>query len=96
MNWTIVIIATAILLAIAVVLGLLLAFGGKYLSVKVDERVTDVTAMLPGFNCGGCGSAGCAQFAQSLVDGEKTVDNCKPSKPENKAKITEYLNAHKS
>lgn len=36
---------------------------------KVDEnpRIDEVEALLPGANCGGCGSAGCRNFAERCV-----------------------------
>ncbi len=35
--------------------------------VYEDPRIDDVEKMLPGANCGGCGYAGCRQFATELV-----------------------------
>ncbi|MEG2995724.1 MAG: (Fe-S)-binding protein [Erysipelotrichaceae bacterium] len=65
----------------------------KFLKVEIDERVEKVTELLPGYNCGGCGYAGCSGLAQALVDGEvDTVSMCKPSKPEAKVTISNYLN----
>ena len=82
---------------VMIVLGALLGFGlgiaDKFLKVEADERVEAVTGMLPGYNCGGCGYAGCSGLAEALVNGEiTTVGTCKPSKPEAKEKIAEYLN----
>ena len=95
MNWNIVLIATIILVAIAIILGIALALGSKYLAVQDDKRVEDVTKLLPGLNCGGCGSAGCHQFANLLVDKKATVDKCRPSKAEQKQAINTYLETHK-
>lgn len=84
--------ALGITLLIAAVLGLLLAIASKYLAVKEDPRVAEVTKMLPGANCGGCGFAGCSGMADSLVNGNnKNLSGCRPCKPENKEKIKEYL-----
>lgn len=84
--------AVGIALAIAAVLGLVLAVADKYLAVKEDPRVGEVTKMLPGANCGGCGFPGCSGMADSLVNGGNTnLSACRPSKPEAKAKIIEYL-----
>ncbi len=35
--------------------------------VYEDPRIDDVEASLPGANCGGCGYAGCRNFAEALV-----------------------------
>ena len=87
-----ILIAVAITLAISAALGLLLAVASKYLAVKEDPRVGEVTKMLPGANCGGCGFPGCSGMADSLVNGgNKNLSACRPCKAENKAKIIEYL-----
>ena len=92
MDFKVIIIACITLLVIGAILGLVLAVADKYLSVKEDERVTTVTGMLPGYNCGACGYAGCSGLANGLVTGEvSNVGNCRPCKPDQRAKIKEYL-----
>lgn len=84
--------AVGIVLAIGGVLGLLLALASKYLAVKEDPRVAEVTKLLPGANCGGCGFAGCSGMADSLVNGgNKNLSSCRPCKAENKQLIKDYL-----
>ncbi len=61
---------------IALILALLLIYSSKIFRVDTDERVTELTDMLPGANCGGCGFPGCAQFAKALVDDKAPVDGC--------------------
>lgn len=86
--------AILMMLATGAILGLILAIADKLFYVQPDEREEAVTAMLPGYNCGGCGYAGCSGMAAALVNKEvDTVALCKPSKPEAKAKIVEYLAA---
>lgn len=81
------------LVAIGAVLGLLLGIANMYLVVEEDNRVTEVTEMLPGANCGGCGYPGCSGFANALVDGSSTkVSTCAVSNPETREKIVKYLN----
>ena len=48
----------------------LLVFASKVFHVAVDERVTQVREVLPGANCGGCGFAGCDDYAANLVADE--------------------------
>ena len=87
-----ILIAIGVVLGISAVLGFLLAVASKYLAVEEDPRVGEVTSMLPGANCGGCGFAGCSGMADSLVNGgNKNLSSCRPCKPENKEKIKEYL-----
>ena len=85
-------IAMLVCLGIAGLLGLVLALADKFLKVKEDPRIEEVTKMLPGANCGGCGFPGCSGFATALVKGESTTLNpCKVSKQEAKEKIKQYL-----
>lgn len=87
------IIAIVMMLVLGGLLGLGLGIADKYLAVETDERVDAVITMLPNYNCGGCGYAGCAGLAQALVDGEITVvGTCKPCKADKKEQIVEYLN----
>lgn len=62
-------ILTAVLVlgAIALVSAVILYVCSKKFAVKEDPRVGEVTALLPGANCGGCGYAGCSGMAGSLV-----------------------------
>lgn len=48
----------------------LLVVASKVFAVEVDERVTKVRECLPGANCGGCGFAGCDDYAANLVADE--------------------------
>lgn len=92
MNYINVLIATGIVIAIGAILGLLLAVADKYLSVKIDDRLEKVHEMLPGYNCGSCGYPGCMGFAEGLLNGEVTaVSGCRPSKPDARKRIAEYL-----
>lgn len=87
-----ILIALAIVLGVAALMGLLLAVADKFLFVAVDERVEKVTSMLPNANCGGCGYPGCAGLAEALVEGKvKKVSTCRPSKPEARQAIKDYL-----
>lgn len=87
-----ILIAVAVVLVISGLMGLLLAVADKFLYVPVDERIEKVAGMLPNANCGGCGYPGCPGFAEALVEGKaKKISQCRPSKPETREKIKEYL-----
>lgn len=72
-------------------LGLLLGVAGIFFTVEVDNRLEIVTKMLPGLNCGACGNPSCVAMAQALIDGKAQPILCKPSKPEQRDRITTYL-----
>ena len=68
--------AIVMMLVLGAVLGLGLGIADKYLKVEVDERVEKVTEMLPNYNCGGCGYAGCSGLAAAIAKGEAEVGSC--------------------
>lgn len=87
-----ILIAMAVTLAISAILGFGLALADKFLKVQEDPRIEEVTKMLPGANCGGCGYPGCSGFASAVVKGESaTLAPCRVSKQEAKDKIKQYL-----
>jgi electron transport complex protein RnfB len=86
--------AALAMLVIGGVCGLVLGFASIKFHVEVDTREQDLLAMLPGYNCGGCGYAGCSGMAAALADGSGDIDKCKPSKPEKKAEIKQWLKDH--
>ncbi len=62
-----IIITVIILTAIGLLVSAILFVVAKKFKVEEDPRIDDVEAALPGANCGGCGSAGCRDFATKLV-----------------------------
>lgn len=76
---------------IALILAVLLIFSSKIFSVEVDERVSELTDLLPGANCGGCGFPGCAQFAKALVSDKAPVDGCSVGGADTACKVANYL-----
>ncbi|MDD4102974.1 MAG: RnfABCDGE type electron transport complex subunit B [Kiritimatiellae bacterium] len=68
-----------------------LAVAEKYLSVKEDPRINKVTEMLPGANCGGCGYAGCADYARKIVNDNVDLTLCAPGGSECAAAIAAFL-----
>lgn len=71
-------ITTAVILVAVLggVFGLVLATASKKFAVEEDPRIGEITNLLPGANCGGCGFAGCGALADAIVSGqEKTPPN---------------------
>jgi Na+-translocating ferredoxin:NAD+ oxidoreductase RNF subunit RnfB len=56
--------------------GLGLAIAGEKFKVDVSQRLMDIQAVLPGANCGGCGYAGCAAFAEAVDSGAAPPNGC--------------------
>ncbi len=86
--------ALFLMLILGAICGLILGFASKVFHVEVDHRVEEVQAMLPGYNCGGCGYPGCSGMAAALCSGEADISSCKPSKPEQKEAIRQWLKDH--
>ena len=59
-----------------IVFGILLGVASKIFEVKTDERIPKITEALPGANCGGCGFAGCAAYADAIVNGDAKTNMC--------------------
>lgn len=81
----------AIVVIIGIFAGIILTVAAKFMSVPVDERVTNVREVLPGANCGACGFAGCDEYAEKLVHENAPTNRCTPGGAEVSAKISEQL-----
>ena len=58
------------------VFGAVLAVVSRIFHVEEDPRKEQVRQCLPGANCGGCGYAGCDDYAQQIVSGNAPVNRC--------------------
>jgi Na+-translocating ferredoxin:NAD+ oxidoreductase RNF subunit RnfB len=73
---------TAIMQPILILAGVCVVFGGliavvhSRFRVFEDPRIDAALEMLPGNNCGACGTPGCRAFAEALVEGEQKPANC--------------------
>lgn len=76
-----------IISVLGLLLGLALALANKYLYVAPDEKLAEVTALMPGANCGGCGYPGCAQLAKAIVEGKEKPSKCPVATAEARARI---------
>ncbi|MDD5697150.1 MAG: RnfABCDGE type electron transport complex subunit B [Victivallaceae bacterium] len=85
-------IAAVIAMAvIGLVLGGVIGITARLFRVEVDPRIELVAELLPGANCGGCGKAGCADFAKSVVTGENPPGKCPVASREQVAAIAQAL-----
>ncbi|MHC4443993.1 MAG: RnfABCDGE type electron transport complex subunit B [Planctomycetota bacterium] len=88
---------TTLLIAGGVMLGLTVLFAGLLglakvkLHVDEDPRIQQIEDVLPAANCGGCGYAGCADFARAVVDRRVRCDGCPVGESEVAEKIADIL-----
>ena len=61
--------------------GIILGIAAKVFAVETDPRIEQITQALPGANCGGCGYAGCANFADAVVRGAAPTNGCMVAVP---------------
>lgn len=75
-------------------LGFILGIASVTLVTNEDPLILAVNELLPGFNCGGCGYPGCANFAKGIVDKEvKTISTCRPSNAQQREAIKDLLDS---
>lgn len=90
-NWNGLLIVLAILSVICIVFTLLILIVNKYCHVEEDPKIDEISNNLSGANCGGCGYAGCRDFARALVENKANINDCSSTAKENKTKIAEIL-----
>jgi len=71
-----ILIAVAILGGLGIGFGAVLAAASKVFYVETDPRLDKLNECLPGANCGGCGYAGCAGYAEAVLNGEAPIGKC--------------------
>ena len=70
----------------------MLCVASRLMHVKVDERLAQLTEILPGVNCGVCAYPGCSSYAEALLSGQDVKANlCTPGGDEVMAKISGIL-----
>lgn len=70
-----IIIPVLITVGAGLILGAVLSVLSTVFAVKTDEKVEMIEKALPGANCGGCGFAGCSDYAKAIAKGE-SPDKC--------------------
>lgn len=76
---------------LGVALASVLAVANRKLFVYEDPRIDEVEALLPSSNCGACGTPGCRPFAEALVGGKVTPDQCTVNSEGNSQAIADFL-----
>ena len=82
-----ILIPVLILAGMGLLFGIMLGIAAKIFAVKKDERIDEISAILPGANCGGCGYAGCSAYAEAIVKENAPVNLCSAGGSEASEKI---------
>jgi electron transport complex protein RnfB len=72
---------------IGLICSVALAIAAKAFFVNEDPRIGQAMDLLPGANCGGCGLAGCADYAKAMVINGSAVNLCAPGGADIVAKL---------
>lgn len=88
-----ILLAFVILGVTGLILGAALSFASKAFFVEEDMRVAQIIDCLPGANCGGCGYAGCAAYADAIVNDGQPINLCPSLKKDAIDKISEIVGA---
>jgi RnfABCDGE-type electron transport complex B subunit len=80
------------MLGLGLVFAIVLLIASEKLKVQVDPKVEQVQQALPNLDCGGCGFAGCAKYAKSLLENPQLLGKCAPGGPQTAAAIAGILN----
>jgi len=88
MNTAIMILA--VMLGVGIFFGFVLAFANKKFAMEENPLIHEVDEVLPKGQCGACGYAGCAKYAEAVVEKEDVPPNlCVPGKAAVAAKVAE-------
>lgn len=93
MDFVNILIATGVLVLVALLAAVMLAFADARLipSDNKNEYVDKIEFYLPSYNCGACGHVNCRQVAKKIVDGEiKEISICKVISKDNADLIRAY------
>ena len=86
------IVSAVILCTIVGAVGaIVLVAAAKFMAVEEDPRIEEVSACLAGANCGGCGYAGCSDYAKAVVLDGVPCDKCAPGGPKAAAAIAKIM-----
>jgi electron transport complex protein RnfB len=86
-----ILIPVAAMACLGLIFGVGLAYALKIFGIEVNPTMFKILSFLPGSNCGACGKAGCAGFAEALMKGEAMPASCAFSNDEARHSIAQLL-----
>ncbi len=86
----VIVIAVVILTSLSFILGIVIVLVTSIYEKK-DDKYEEILKRLPGFNCGSCGYAGCADMARHILEEKDAYKKCKPLRGEKLLEMENYL-----
>ena len=88
-----IVIPVALVVIVGLLASVMLSYASKVFAVQEDQLFLDLRAELPGANCGGCGYAGCDDYAHAMAEGggETPCTKCSVGGPAVAAKLASLL-----
>lgn len=86
-----IVIPIALMAGIGLFFGVGLAYALKIFGIQTDPLLVKILSHLPGANCGACGKAGCAVFAEALREGKAPPSGCTAADDEAREAIAKLL-----
>lgn len=83
--------AVLVLGALGLIFGVVLAYAGKVFEMKKDEKFELINEALPGANCGACGYAGCAAYADAIYNKGEKANLCSAGGDKVAARLAEIM-----
>jgi Na+-translocating ferredoxin:NAD+ oxidoreductase RNF subunit RnfB len=91
-----IVLAVVLCTLVGVAGAVILVMAAKFMAVEEDPRIEQVSACLAGANCGGCGYAGCSDYAKAVVVDGVACDKCAPGGPAAAAAIAKIMGGEAS
>ena len=88
--------AVLVLGIMGLIFGGALSIAGKFFFVPEDDRKEKIMEILPGANCGGCGYAGCSNYADAILAGEAAPNLCPGAKQDGASAIAQLIGAEET
>ncbi|MCD4829412.1 MAG: RnfABCDGE type electron transport complex subunit B [Candidatus Cloacimonetes bacterium] len=73
-----ILIPVAIIGGLGLAFGFILAFASRVFHVEIDPKIEQIIEALPGANCGACGRPGCAAYAEAIALENEDITKCAP------------------
>ena len=79
------------LTVVGVLMALAIGLVAKFFGAKTDPLAEKLGELMPGANCGGCGFAGCADYANAMATGKAKPGSCPSMSAETFKQVCDLL-----